>query len=216
MTDKQIILCVCDTLWLLEQLGMAEAAELLNRVKVSESNPLFSSIVIDTNMSVSEAESILFVSSVNSNIAGSERLCEEQASSDEDTDFSSTPLKVPSNENLQSVSSSELVTGLPTLPSNSPLPATQISKKNNCCRLESMQSKITKMTHTDMKKSLTKCSQVGKQSEFAELEELSVMTSSSLAMNTLYGLSDPDLQQALELDEELIRDGLTDYQSFCI
>ncbi|OAT04131.1 hypothetical protein BDBG_16190 [Blastomyces gilchristii SLH14081] len=67
-----------------------------------------------------------------------------------------------------------------------------------------------------MKKSLTKYSQVSKQSESAELEESDVMTSSSLAMNALYRLSDSDLQQALELSEELIRDGLTDYQSFCI
>ncbi|OJD11107.1 hypothetical protein AJ78_08057, partial [Emergomyces pasteurianus Ep9510] len=39
MTDEQVISRVRDTLWLLKQLGTAEAAELLNRVKVSESNP---------------------------------------------------------------------------------------------------------------------------------------------------------------------------------
>ncbi|OJD09990.1 hypothetical protein AJ78_08818 [Emergomyces pasteurianus Ep9510] len=39
MTDEQVISRVRDTLQLLEQLGTAEAVELLNRVKASKSNP---------------------------------------------------------------------------------------------------------------------------------------------------------------------------------
>ncbi|OJD16119.1 hypothetical protein AJ78_03699 [Emergomyces pasteurianus Ep9510] len=149
-------------------------------------------------MSVSEVKSTLFVFHANSIVAGSESLCEEQASLDEDTDFSSASLNVSLNENLQPVSNSELVIGLSTLSSDSPSPATQILKKNNHDRLGSKQSKIIKITHTDMKKSLTKHSQVGKQLESVELKKSSVMTSLSLAMNALCRLSDSDLQRALE------------------
>ncbi|QSS48701.1 hypothetical protein I7I53_08785 [Histoplasma capsulatum var. duboisii H88] len=109
------------------------------------------SIVIDTNMSLPEAESTLFVSHANPIVAGSGSPCGEQAPSAEDTDFPPAPLEVSSNENLQPVSNSELVMGLSTPPSDSPSPATQIPKKNNHCRLGSKQSKITKVTHTDMK-----------------------------------------------------------------
>ncbi|KAL2361685.1 hypothetical protein RJZ56_005433 [Blastomyces dermatitidis] len=283
MTDKQVISRVRDTLRLLEQLGTAGAAELLDRVKASELNPpLFAfqshdgsssrtnthfdqelpvqlslatslndylswlitslneplvdtvdpallsileagntsqsnhSSSMDTNMSVPEAESTLFVSPANPIAAGLGGPCGEQAPSDGDTDLPPTPLEVSSNENIQSMGSSELVIGLPTPPSDSPSPATQIPKKNNRCRLRSKQSKITKVTHTDMKKSLTKRSQVGKQPGSAGLEESGVMTSSSLARNALCRLSDPDLQQALEIGEGLIRDGLADYQGSCI
>ncbi|PGG98895.1 hypothetical protein GX51_06542 [Blastomyces parvus] len=174
------------------------------------------SIVIDTNMSVPEAESTLFVSHANPIVAGPGSPCGEQALPDGDTDFPPAPLEVSSNKNLQPVSNSELVMGLSTPPSDSPSPATQIPKKNNRCRLGSKQSKITKVTPTDMKKSLTKRSQVGKQPGSAGLEESGVMTSSSLARNALCGLSDPDLQRALEVGEGLIRDGLANYQGSCI
>ncbi|QSS65040.1 hypothetical protein I7I51_05881 [Histoplasma capsulatum] len=247
-THPEVISRVRDTLRLLEQLGTAGAAELLDRVKASEPNPpsfvfqshdgsgsrtnvrfdqelpmqlplatslndyfpwfvaslneppvdtinpaLLSipeagnalqsnhspSILIDTNMSVPEAESTLFVSHANPIVAGPGSPSGEQAPPDGDTDFPPAPLEVSSNENLQ------------------PTP-----KKNNRCRLGSKQSKITKVTHTDMKNSLTKRSQVGKQPGSARLEESGVMTSSSLARNALCGLSDPDLQRALELSFE--------------
>ncbi|OJD09989.1 hypothetical protein AJ78_08817 [Emergomyces pasteurianus Ep9510] len=62
------------------------------------------------------------------------RPCGEQAPQDKDTDFPSTPLKVSSNENLQPLSSSELVISLSTPPSDPPSPATQILKRNDHSR----------------------------------------------------------------------------------
>ncbi|OJD10870.1 hypothetical protein AJ78_08232 [Emergomyces pasteurianus Ep9510] len=171
--------------------------------------------MIDKNLSVPEAESTLFVSPVNF-IATRLGSCGQNTPQDENTHFSPTSSDVSSYGNLQVAGSSEPVIGLSTPPSDPSSPATQITKRNDHCRLRSRQSKLIKVTLVYKKKSLIKCSQTKKQSQSAELKKSDVMTNTSLARNALCRLSDSDLQLFLEVDEELIRDGLSDYQGSCI
>ncbi|KAK2752219.1 hypothetical protein FQN54_008151 [Arachnomyces sp. PD_36] len=169
-----------------------------------------SSGTIDKKFSLLEAEnSSLFVSPTDDIPTRPGTADGEKSPEDEDTDSPST-----------SFGSSDLIMGLPTPRSDPPSPATQAPMKTNHRRSKSKQCKVTKVTvarkKSVRKKSWAKHNRVEKQPESAGLEEPSVSTSSSPARNALCGLSDPDLQQALEVGEGLIRDGLSEHQDSCI
>lgn len=101
---------------------------------------------------------------------------------------------------------------------DNPSPAAQATKTTHHSS-KSKQFKVTKRTDAReryrQEKSLMKDSTVKNQLECIEVDR-PVSIDTSLARNALHELSDPDLQQALEIGEGLIRDGLSEYQNFCI
>lgn len=106
--------------------------------------------------------------------------------------------------------------GLPTPLSNNP--AAQVTKTTHHSS-KPKQFKVTKGTGAReryrQEKSLMKESTVKNQLGCIEVDR-PVSIDTSLARNALHGLSDPDLQQALEIGEGLIRIDLSENQNSCI